>query len=216
MIKAEHKNWAELIFNPYINHLLRNNFNGFYVTGDLHDLSKYPGLIITPNHFSWWDGFITSFLIRKLTRKKVFTMMLEDQLKKYWFFKKVGAFSINPSNPISINRTMDYTRNVLNEKENIVVLYPQGEIQSLTSDDIIIKPGLKLILGKSSGGKFVLPLALKIEYGKNKKPDIAAGFGRIFSAEEISSDYDAYVREFLLNINRLKALSDFEKCRNLF
>ncbi len=216
MIKAEHKKWAEFIFDPYINHLLHKNFNGFYVTGNLPDLEKYPGLIITPNHFSWWDGFITYYLLKKFTRRRIYTMMLEDQLKRYWFFKKVGAYSINQSNPVSIGRTLDYTRKVLNDKKNIVVLYPQGEIQPLTSEKVIIKPGLKLILGKKSNGKYVLPLALKIEYGNNKKPDIAAGFGRIFTAEEINTDYDTYTQEFQLNVQHLRNLSDFDKCRNLF
>ena len=217
MIKAEHKKWAELIFNPYISHLLHKDFNGLYVTGPLPDLEKYPGLIITPNHFSWWDGFITYYLIKKISRRrKIYTMMLEDQLKRYWFFKKVGAYSINQSNSVSIARTLNYTGDVLNDDKNIVVLYPQGEIQPLNSEDVIIKPGLKLILGKNSGGRYVLPLALKIEYGNNRKPDIAAGFGRLFTADEIISNYDAFIDEFKLNINLLKANSDFDKCRNLF
>lgn len=142
--------------------------------------------------------------------------MLEDQLKRYWFFKKVGAYSINQSNPVSIARTLDYTGKVLNDKENIIILYPQGEIQPLASEDIIIKPGLKLLLAKNSSGKYVLPLALKIEYGNNKKPNIAAGFGRIFTSEEICTDYDSFIEEFQFNIKRLKAFSDFDKCRNLF
>jgi hypothetical protein len=216
MIKAEHKKWAELIFDPYTNHLLRKNFNGFYVTGNMPDPEKYPGLIITPNHFSWWDGFITYYLIKKFSTKKIYTMMLEDQLKRYWFFKKVGAYSINQTNPVSIARTLEYTRNVLNDSNNIVVLYPQGEIQPLTSEDVIIKAGLKLVLGEKSGGKHVLPLALKIEYGNNRKPDIAASFGRIFTKDEIYNDYYAFINEFKTNINTLKAISDLDKCRNLF
>jgi len=216
VIKAEHKTWARVIFNPYINYLLRKNFNSFYIKGVPPDLDKYPGLIITPNHFSWWDGFITHFLLRKLTRKIVFTMMLEEQLKKYWFFKKVGAYSINVSNPVSMVRTLDYTRTILNDKNNIVVLYPQGEIQSLLSENIAIKPGLKFIIEKNSDRNYVLPLALKIEYGRNKKPDIAASFGRIYSAEEIYGDYDVFKKGFIDNIKRLNALSDFAECRTLF
>ncbi len=215
MIRAEHKKWAKLIFEPYVDNLLHKNFNNFYVTGDLPDLNKYSGLIITPNHFSWWDGFITYFLIKKLSHKNIFTMMLEDQLNKYWFFKKVGAYSINPLNPVSMVRTLEYTLNVLNNGENIVVLYPQGEIQSLVSDDIKIKPGLKILCGKK-GVKNILPLAIKIEYGNNKKPDIAASFGRIFSAVEMNANYDAFEGEFLHNIKRLKENSDFKKNRNLF
>ncbi len=216
MIKAEHKKWAKLIFDPYINYLLHKNFDAFYVTGSIPDLRKYPELIITPNHFSWWDGFITYHLLSKITPKIVYTMMLEDQLKKYWFFKNVGAFSINQSNPVSIVRTLEYTREILENKENIVVLYPQGEIQSLLSEDIIIKPGLKILLEKNGSGKYVLPLALKIEYGKNKRPYIAAEFGRIFSAEEINKDYEGFTKEFKVNIRHLKDFNEFERCRKLF
>lgn len=216
MIRAEHKKWAELLFDPYLAYLLKKNFNGFYAEGSLPDLEKYPGLIITPNHFSWWDGFITYYLLRKLTFKKIFTMMLEEQLNKYWFFRNVGAFSINPSNPVSMARTLNYTCQVLNEKTNIVVLYPQGEIRPLNTDDIIIRPGLKLLTSKNRCGNYVLPLALKIEYGRNKKPDIAVSFGRILSSGEINKDYDVFAKEFVENIKHLNNLSDFRDCRNLF
>ncbi len=215
MIRAEHKRWAKWIFEPYIGNLLHKNFNNLYVSGKLPDLEKYPGLILTPNHFSWWDGFITYYLIRKLTPKNIYTMMLEEQLNKYWFFRKVGAFSINQSNPVSIVRTMDYTRDILKDDNNIVVLYPQGEIQSMFSDDIKLKPGLTLLLKKEGGGKYVLPLAMKIEYGNDKRPDIVCTFGRVFSAEEIRNDYEAYTREFDINLKRLKALTDFKNCRKL-
>ena len=143
MIEAEHNKWARFIFNPYINHLLKTNFSSFYFVNKLPPIDESAGLIVTPNHFSWWDGFIIDFIARKLIRRKIHIMMLEDQLKKYWFFKKVGAYSVNLSNPVSITRTLRYTNDVLKSPQNFVVLYPQGKIQSFNEKNIIVKEGLK-------------------------------------------------------------------------
>ncbi|MDX1777464.1 MAG: hypothetical protein R3339_01145, partial [Thermodesulfobacteriota bacterium] len=96
MIKASHKKWARLIFNPYCDLLLKRNFSQFLLVNDFPQLSPKLPLIITPNHISWWDGFFIYYLSKKKFNRKIYLMMLESSLEKFWFFQKIGAFSINP------------------------------------------------------------------------------------------------------------------------
>ena len=98
MIQASHKKWARRIFNPYCDSLLKRNFSQFLRVNTFPRLSPDLPLIITPNHISWWDGFFIDYLTRKFLNRKGYIMMLEEQLSKYWFFQKIGAFSIDPSN----------------------------------------------------------------------------------------------------------------------
>lgn len=216
MIKASHKKWARLMFNPYINYLLRSNFRSFYILNDLPEIPKSAGLVVTPNHFSWWDGFIIDFITRRLIKRKFHVMMLEDQLRKYWFFKKLGAYSINPTNPISTARTLNYTRELLLSPKNLVVVYPQGTIQSLNSKSITLREGLQKLLDKNKCEVQVLPLAVKFEYKENKNPDIVARFGNMLRAEEIKINFESFSNEFLNNMENLKVMTEYENCRNIF
>lgn len=216
MIKAEHKWWARLIFNPYIDYLLKKNFGHFYLLNEFPGIDKSAGLIIAPNHFSWWDGFISDYLSRKLVKRKIHVMMLEDQLKRYWFFQKVGAYSINPANPVSMARTLKYSREIVTSPDNLVVLFPQGEIQSMNNKSVSIKEGLKLLLEGDIPDIYILPLAVKFEYGRNKNPDIIARFGKLIEAREIKKDFELFTGEFLNNIENLKTTVVFDGCRNIF
>ncbi len=87
MIEAKHSKWAHLLFDVYVTKLLKYNFNRFIVLNDLPKFSKGNGLVLAPNHFTWWDGFFTYFIYKKFFKqRKFYVMMMEQQLKKYWFF----------------------------------------------------------------------------------------------------------------------------------
>lgn len=215
MIKAEHKWWARIIFNPYVDHLLKKSFKSFYLLNDLPAIDKSAGLILTPNHFSWWDGFISDFVTRKLIKRKIHVMMLEEQLKRYWFFKKVGAYSINPANPVNMVKTFNYSRNIVTSPENLIVLFPQGEIQSMNSKTISIKEGLEVLLGNFEAEIFVLPLAVKFEYGENRCPNIIGRFGKLLKGSEIKADFKLFKTEFINNIEILRTVTILEGCKNI-
>jgi hypothetical protein len=183
---------------------------------DLPEVDNSAGLIVTPNHFSWWDGFIVDFISRKLIKRKIHVMMLEEQLNKYWFFKKVGAYSIDTANPVSMVKTLQYTVDIARSPENFVVLFPQGEIQSLNGNSISIKEGLKILLDKVNFELFVLPMAVKIEYGNKKNPDIIVRFGRLLKGTEIKSDFGLFAGEFTGNLESLKTTTELDGCKNIF
>ena len=216
MIKAEHKWWARLIFNPYTDRLLKKNFGNFYLLNDLPAIDNSAGLIVTPNHFSWWDGFIVDFISRKLIKRKIHVMMLEEQLNRYWFFKKVGAYSINTANPVSMVKTLYYTRDIAGSPENFIVLFPQGKIQSLNEKQISIKEGLKRLLDTVNFELYVLPMAVKFEYGDKKNPDIMVRFGKLLKGTDIQSDFGIFTGEFIRNLESMKTTTEPEGCKNIF
>ena len=78
---------------------------------------------------------------KKETGYKIKMMMLEEQLKRYWFFNLLGAYSIEPKNSLSIKETINYTRTLLIEKGNGIVIYPQGEIEPYEKRRFNLKRG---------------------------------------------------------------------------
>lgn len=203
MIRAEHLKIARYIFDPYINRLIKKSFSNFYLVNSLPEINSDSSLIETPNHISWWDGFFIDFINRKKINRKMYLMMLESSLKKYWFFKKVGAYSIDPDNPRSIVETVKYTNEILNNTRNFVVTYPQGKIEPFEKRPVDLKEGLKLFIKDSTDKKLVLPVGFKIQFYNEKKPAVICRFGELIEAKLILEDYNQFKIKFTENLDLL-------------
>jgi 1-acyl-sn-glycerol-3-phosphate acyltransferase len=203
MIKADHKYWARLLYDFYIKRLLKSNFQNFYIVNEIPAIPESEGLIVTPNHFSWWDGFFIDYTVKCFSERKIFLLMLEEQLKRYWFFKKVGAFSINQKNPKSISETFHYMSDIVSSPQNYLAFYPQGEIEAYDKRPLTIKEGLKILARKLKTSANILPAAFKINYSDNKKPDVFIRFGKMISSNEIKDEYELFIDAFNSNITLL-------------
>lgn len=203
MIKANHKKWAEFLFNVYLNSLLKKSFNDFIIIGNAPSINENKSLMILPNHFSWWDGFFIYKVIKNFTQKKFHIMMLEEQLRKFWFFNKLGAYSINQTNPKSVLRSLNYSIELLNDKSNLTVIYPQGEIQPQEEKQIKFNKGVNYICEKSSTDFQILPVCFRIFYSNEKKPYIIYRFGEIISSFDVTENSSFLQQIFEENLNQL-------------
>jgi hypothetical protein len=202
MIRAETKKWARIVFNPYEEFLLKRNFTNFYVTTDFPAIDTNKSLIITPNHISWWDGFFVDYAARIFLDKKFYIMMLEEQLVKYPFFSKLGAFSINPGLIKSVSESLKYAADIIQDKNNLLVFYPQGSIEPFDKA-ADLKPGLLALLN-SNEDISILPTAFRIEYSSRKKPAIFFRPGKILSSLHIKEDFNLFRYEFNTCLENLR------------
>lgn len=209
MIKANHNIAAEILYKPYVKRLLRSSFNRFVLTNSIPDISGLKGLIVTPNHFSWWDGFFAEYLMRKFTGRKLYIMMLEDQLKKYPFFKYLGAFSIKPGSVKSVADSLKYAKEIAASSESYLVFYPQGEIQKYEAEHVKLKSGLTAF--SDSEKTDVLIVSFKIVYGNEKKPDVFCRFHDKLLSIGSEEDFRFYEKVFLNNIVMLN--KDLISCK---
>lgn len=203
MIKAEHSTWARMLYNPYINRLIKKSFSNFYLVNSIPNIPGDKSLIITPNHISWWDGFFIDFVSQHRLNRKLYLMILETTLKRFWFFRKLGAYSIEPANPRSIIDTIKYTNKILLDKRNFVVTYPQGEIEPFGKRPLSIKEGLKLFLKENTNQKIIMPVGFKIQYYNEKKPAVLCRFGEQLEGTTILQNYDDFKEKFVANLDLL-------------
>lgn len=216
MIKAEHKKWAEIIFYSYLKRLLKKSFFDFRLVNQLPDIDKTKSILITPNHFSWWDGFFVYWLNKNLVKRKLYVMMLEEQLKRYWFFQKVGCFSIDLNDNRKMIISLKYSIDLLSKTGNLVTLYPQGEIQPFNKSNIELKDGVSF-LAKSCFTEFqILPIAFKIDFTKEKLPVIFGRFGNVLSSKQVAIYPQLYKEEFINNLNNLKKETEPISYKSLF
>nr|WP_316047042.1 lysophospholipid acyltransferase family protein [Planococcus glaciei] len=124
MIKAKKMPLFENAFELYLNPLIRRSFANVFGR-DIVQPPSQPVLFIA-NHSSWWDGLLFFFLNRSVWRHDVHMMMDEKGLKRYGFFRYLGAFSINRSKPKDILASLQYAEQLLLSGKT-VILFPQGE-----------------------------------------------------------------------------------------
>lgn len=203
MNRVRHSRPAEIVFHWYIDRLMRKNFNSFVLLGEQPVPSPDKAILATPNHISWWDGFFIDRMRRVLfPEKKLYLMMLEEQLLKYPFFNKVGAFGIDLGKPKKVLDALRYTAQVLEQPENLAVVYPQGEIESQELPVLSQKPGITKI-AEFAGKEFLLmPVFFKIMYKDQPKPELfSAVYTPLGSGQ--AAGYREYFQESYMNFRAL-------------
>ena len=224
MIEAKHSFWAKSIFDVYINRQFKKCFSHFYLVNLPERCSsldsnseKDSAIVLAPNHFSYWDGFLIYKIYKSLfPSKKFYILMLEKQLRRYWFFNYLGAFSIEPSNPKSIIATIRYMEALLNSPSSFIAFYPQGEYQDLYSELFTLKQGLVKFMQKSDAKCCVLPVGFMIRAAEEKFPFIACRFGKPFTPSAVSTSFSDFSYEFNSNYSMLKEATSYGKSFDSF
>ncbi|MBD3226293.1 MAG: hypothetical protein GF313_16310 [Caldithrix sp.] len=177
-MQARHTGWANAVFKIYILRLLKKHFHSFRMIGDYPRIDKTLPAILLPNHSTWWDGFFVYLLNEKLFKRKIFLMMLEEQLQNYPFFNKVGAFGIRPQNPKHTLNTLLYATRQLS-KDNLLCFFPQGELTSNRKRPVVFKPGLKWVVEKYGQKTQIIPVIMHVEMTEHQYPEVFFHFSDI-------------------------------------
>lgn len=167
MIKARHTKPGVWFFNLYADFFLKRAFREINIFGE-NNIPDSSMLIIS-NHFSWWDGFIQLYLNNRVLHKKFHVMMLEYQLKKFMILNKAGAFSVK-KNSRDIIQSLKYSEEILSDKKNLLLIFPQGEIQTLYTEYFKFEKGIEKLMKKEEAC-LIFNVNL-IDYFSHKKPGL--------------------------------------------
>jgi len=169
ILKAKHNIVVYGFFKWYAKHITKKEFQTTKIIGEITD--KQLPILLIANHISWWDGFWAIFLNEQLFHRKLHFMMLEEQLRKHWLFNYSGGFSINKTSK-SMLQTFSYTSELLADNNNLVLIFPQGEIQSLHNQNIKFEKGLERILKNQETEVQIIMMANMVDYFSNRKPSL--------------------------------------------
>lgn len=187
MLTANKSIWFEKLFGVYNRNLLKRNFHSFKVRNlqNLTNSDKNIPLIIYANHSTWWDGLILFELLKKDDFDS-YVLMEEKQLRKYKFFRKLGAFSIIRENFRESIKSLNYAIEILsNGKNKTLLIFPQGEIFPNDKRPIEFFNGLSYLISKLEKC-ILIPCSIRLEFVQKHKPEIFIGFGEteIYSRNE--------------------------------
>ncbi len=172
MIPAKPAVWADRIFFPYVMHLFHRHFQRICLLGEVPRCEAQLPLLLLPNHSTWWDGFFVYLLNKKIFCRQPYMMMLEEQLRRYPFFVKLGVFSINPHSAIGVRASLRYAAGLMQQIRPLLLgFFPQGELRPWNTRPLGYQRGLEILL-KMSGGKVnLLNVAIKIEFRNERLPE---------------------------------------------
>jgi Acyltransferase len=169
MLKPRQNKLIYSFFAWYINRVIKSDFKRFKFNKIKFD--KNRSVLLLANHFSWWDGFLMFQLNRLYFGKKFYVMITEDNHQKVWFLKYLGSFSVRKGSR-SMIETLAYAGKLLNDPQNLVLIFPQGKLYSNHTGSVEFQKGLMNLISNSSGNFQCLFAALFVDYFAHRKPAV--------------------------------------------
>ena len=112
------------------------------------------------------------FQINKVYFKKKFHVMItEENYDNVWFLKYLGSFSVK-KNSRSIIETLEFGGSLLDNPDNLVLIFPQGKLYSNHTDEIQFQKGLMNMINISKRKFQYIFAASFVDYFEHRKASI--------------------------------------------
>ncbi|MDP3452154.1 MAG: 1-acyl-sn-glycerol-3-phosphate acyltransferase [Bacteroidales bacterium] len=202
MITANHKRIWGWFFILYAKVHLKRLYKEIRILDvtdkqDIQSAQEKRAVILISNHFSFWDGFIHLIINREVFKKRIYIMMLYQQLKKRQFLRYGGCFSVDPGKREIID-SLKYSSSILNDSSNMLLIFPQGEIQSLYVNNYIFGRGIEYIISKAPKADIYFNTNL-INFFSDKRPTMTIYYKRYIpenrTIKEIESAYNLFATD---------------------
>ncbi|MEM6261333.1 MAG: lysophospholipid acyltransferase family protein [Bacteroidota bacterium] len=200
MITANPTPTGTFFWQQFTQWAIRFRFHEIQVIGHA-EVALDRSVLMVGNHISWWDGFWALEVNRRLWRKQFHVMMLEEQLVQRTFLRQAGAFSIQPGSRDMVH-SMNYAKELLQQPDNLVLMFPQGKIHSQHQHDISFQSGTEKLLRHLQPSPQVIFFAAFLDYFSNPKPTLYYHLGdwdiaEVDKAIPLEAAYQAHYEEAL-------------------
>ncbi len=168
------------------------------------DFKADTSYLLLCNHFSFLDGFLAAYLVRHSIHKErgikgLNFMSVKKQMQMNPWLKYTGSFSVSPGK-ISVGESVAYAAEKLSTPGNVLVLYPQGNLESSHVRDIVMKDGINAIIPQIKGNCQIIWSSNLIEYFESLKPSVYfdmldCGTNKNFDFETVSKKINSFHKE---------------------
>lgn len=169
---------------------LRRRFNKLIINPI--QLNPNHSYLLMCNHFSFLDGMLAFHLCRKsglmhADFKGLYFMLLKKQMEMKPWLKYLGGFSVDPGKG-TIGRSLNYAAEVLSTPGNILLMFPQGNLESIHVRNIEIKEGINAIVPNIKGNCQLIWCSTIIEFFESLQP--SAYFNLLDCGTQQDFDFD--------------------------
>jgi 1-acyl-sn-glycerol-3-phosphate acyltransferase len=179
MIEAYKHGWPRLAVDAMIRSKLRGGFHQILAQGvdrlrlDLDRDSS--GTLFLANHSCWWDLFLVH-LLNETIPVDGYGMMEHFNLVRFGFFRRIGAFSVDRTDPTSVRASLDYASGLLRRPRAGVWVFPQGKIETNDARPLFFQPGIRALI-RRAGRTRVVPVAFRYDFWQDERPEALVRFG---------------------------------------
>lgn len=167
----------ELLFRPW----MRRRIASINIRGFLGDIPTDRPVIVVPNHTSWWDAFLVRDLqLRTGSKHPFYTLMNEDELARYSYFRRMGVLGISSSSAAVLKAIRELQRC---DDPYWLLMFAQGKIWPSWKRPLGFRPGVELFSGRLAPCT-VLPLALHLEPMTKASPTAFIGIAKPIAISE--------------------------------
>lgn len=193
------------IFSWYIRYAIKKNFSGHQF--NKIEVNTQEAVLLLANHFSWWDGFLMFQLNRLLFKKEFHVLVTDEDYKTHWFLKYLGAFAATHKGK-DVVETLLYAGQLLDDPDNLVLLFPQGKLYPAYASNIVFEKGVMQVVNESKK-KFQIVFAANLFDHTKRKPAVYTEL-KIWEAEEYMSlqllkrEYNKHYDQAVKNLSKMR------------
>jgi chlorobactene lauroyltransferase len=187
MIPASHRPLFARAFARYAAWSARRHFAAVHARGTL--ASGAAPLVVAAQHVGWWDPMILLLLSRRRFEGTHYVMMEEANLRRFAFFRWLGAFGVERTTREGVLAASRYALARLAEPGARVWLFPQGSLRPADARPIECERGAGWLAAMS--GARIVPVAIRYEFLAEQRPEAFVSFGEPAAVEPGSDPTEA-------------------------
>lgn len=169
MYHPRKNNFIYRFFSWYIEFIIKKDFTNFHY--NTIETKEDTSILILANHFSWWDGFFIFYINKKLFKKQFHVLINAENYNKVGFLKYLGAFAAEGGGKDIIGM-LSYASKLLDDKNNLVLIFPQGKLHSNHVKNITFEKGVMQIIKSSQKRLNIVFSATFVDYFSKRKPTV--------------------------------------------
>lgn len=160
--------------------------------------------LVLCNHFSFLDGFLAAYLVRNTINKergikRLNFMSVKKQMEMNPWLRYTGSFSVSPGK-ISAGESVAFAAELLSTPGNVLVLYPQANLESCHVREIEMKDGINAIIPQIKGDCQIIWSSNLVEYFESLKPSmnfhmLDCGTNHDFDFEKLSKKINVFHKQ---------------------
>ncbi|NRF41610.1 1-acyl-sn-glycerol-3-phosphate acyltransferase [Pedobacter foliorum] len=170
-------------FSWYVAYIIKKDFSSYNF--NKLQIKDDEAVLLLANHFSWWDGFLMFYLNKKLFKKQFHVLVTKEDYEKLWFLKYLGAFAAE-TNGKDVVQTLIYAGGLLDNPDNLVLIFPQGKLYTSYIGSISFEKGVMQVVNASKKKFQTIFSANLTDYFGERKPE-ARSYLASWEAEEYVS-----------------------------
>ena len=193
MIKAKYSEAWLWFYSSYFRVLQKIYFRKISVITEAV-FPENQSVLLLQNHFSYYDGYWSMYLCKRVFKRRFHVMMLEEELAKRMFLTRCGVFSVR-KNSRELIESLNYANELLQDPLNVVTIYPSGEIVSQHQQNFQFQQGFIRIAGHRDNHSLIAMAVVLVDHFSQVRPEIRIylkNYSGDRTSEAIESAYHSF------------------------